>query len=524
MSDDVAGSPLSLPLYSARPYLLDILARRKAKVMSIYAIYLLLLALCVAGFESLPPKYEVSAMIDLQPAAYGNTEDQRQRVPRADEMARSQIALLTTESVIRGALSDVAHAPASVPASPPADRQPDDVPVASSAYASTQSAASRGNRDPVWRGSANAKTMYEASALAMGTATASASASKSVDSLRDLLALVRDSIWPPLPPADEAYLAARRAIKSQAEPNTGFIRIAFRDRDPDYAARFLDALIQRFTEKHYELYSNSAAVSFFAKHRKQSEDEFAKVSAELAAFSAANDVFNIDEQRKLLLQERSRVASDFTATRDLQAQKESEAASMADQLVLMKPFSRYPQVNALAQTGRRLRPLTETEEDAAAAALTPHTGDAATKLPNLTGDPPLLLVRVYQDTIANLVKINTDLAGLQAKRKYQQSEIAEFDRKLADLSAKEATYERIRQRAELARATAAQFAKKAVDEQIQQDLNAQRLSTVRIVQPPMPPIQPIWPRPTIIAIALLFALLPAIALAGPAAYRRLSAT
>jgi uncharacterized protein involved in exopolysaccharide biosynthesis len=139
----------------------------------------------------------------------------------------------------------------------------------------------------------------------------------------------------------------------------------------------------------------------------------------------------------------------------------------------------------------------------------------------MTGDPPLLLVKVYQDTIAMMVKLNTDIAGLRARITYQQSEIEDLDRKLADLSSIEAAFERLRQKAELAKATAAQFAKKAVDEQIRQDLNTHKLSTVRIVQPPLPPIEPIWPRRTVVLFALLLAALPLIACAGPLAYRRL---
>jgi len=521
MPDDVAGARLSLRLYSPRPHWFDAIAQRKMRVVAIYAAYLLVIVASVVGFESLPPQYEVSAMIDLQPMAYTAVDEQRFRTSKADEMARSQIALLTTESVIRGALADLSRPPALPIPVPLPQKAPKDIPVASSAYASTERLAARSGlegarpaRDPVR--TANASTsMYEASALATGHATTSIS--KGIDGLRDLVTLAKETVWPPLAPADESYVAARKAIKSQAEPNTGLIRVSFTDRDPAYAVRFLDALIQRFTDKHYDLYSNAGAVSFFVRHRKESEEEFAKASAELAAYSAANDVFNIDEQRKLLLQERSRVISDFAATRDLQAQKESEATSIADQLVQMKPFSRYPQINSLAQTGRRLRPVPEHDEDATSA-LKPQAAEP--KLPNLTGDPPLLLVRVYQDTIATLVKLNTDLAGLRARRTYQQSEIATFDRKLADLSAKEAAYERIRQRADLAKATAAQFAKKAVDEQIQQDLNAQKLSTVRIVQPPTPPIEPVWPRRRVVLIALLLAALPAFAIAGPAAYRR----
>ncbi len=263
MPDDVAGARLSLRLYSPRPHWFGAIAQRKMRVVAIYAAYLLVIVASVVGFESLPPQYEVSAMIDLQPMAYTAVDEQRFRTSKADEMARSQIALLTTESVIRGALADLSRPPALPIPVPLPQKAPKDIPVASSAYASTERLAARSGlegarpaRDPVR--TANASTsMYEASALATGHATTSIS--KGIDGLRDLVTLAKETVWPPLAPADESYVAARKAIKSQAEPNTGLIRVSFTDRDPAYAVRFLDALIQRFTDKHYGLQYRRAA-------------------------------------------------------------------------------------------------------------------------------------------------------------------------------------------------------------------------------------------------------------------------
>lgn len=532
MSDNVIAARAPLKLLAPPLDLLDVFARRKVRVVLIYAAYLAAVTTAAIWSATLPPKYEVTAMIDLQPPAYSMGDGQRLHLSRADEMARSEISIFTTDPVIRGALADAGPPPKPKPApkaAPERRTPPPETPVATRAAPAPirhQAAAARLDGAPerlavlpaleiprpvIDQVKSVALRSYDFSVLAIGLATKAALSV--MDDLGAATLSAKDAILPPLPTAGETYLRAKESLKATAEPNTGFIRISYQARDPDYAVKFLNALIQRFTEKHYDLYSNGAAVSFFARHRKESEEEFSLASAELAAFSASHNIFNIDEQRKLLLQERSRVASDLASTRDLRAQNESEASAIADQLVQMKPFSRYPQINSLAETTRRLHPRSHD-------ATTADEKNPAPQLPNLTGDPPLLLVKVYQDTIATLVKLNTDIAGLRTKLKYQQSELDDINRKLADLSAKESAFERLRQRVDLARTTTSQFAKKAIDEQIQQDLNAQKLSTVRIVQPPTPPVEPVWPRRLIVAIALVLAALPPIALAGPAAYRR----
>jgi len=521
MSQDVIEARGSLRLYAPPIDLFEFVSRRRFRVAILYAGYLACITTFAILFEMLPPKYEVSAMIDLQPSTYA-PDDQRARIPRADEMARSQIALLTTESVIRGALADVGPPPETVRPAPDEPRRPA-APGETPAGGGTPVAAHPDAAKPPARATERLAFMPlpEFARSAIDYLQQSSPLARAASGLTQAAAEAKDVLLPPLASADEAYVSAKRAIKAQAEPNTGFIRIAFQDRDAAYAAHFVNALIQRFTEKHYELYSNSAAVSFFATHRKESESEFSRASAALAAFSSANNIFDIQEQRRLLLQERSRVASELAAARSLRAQKDTEATTVAEQLVQMKPFSQYPQINALAQSARRLRPQMGGSDEPQADA---RDGAAASKLPNLTGDPPLLLVRVYQDTIAELVKLNTDIAGLQAKVKYQQVEIENVDRQLAELSAKEAAFDQLRQRVELAKASADQFAKKAVDEQIQQDLNAHKLSTVRIVQPPTQPVEPVWPRRLVVALALFLAAIPPLGFAGPAAYRRFAAT
>jgi uncharacterized protein involved in exopolysaccharide biosynthesis len=464
MSEDVVARAVPYRLHLRAPALdlFEIIGRRKFRIAFLYSAYVLAVAVAASVFLSQPPSYEASAMIDLQPSAYGlGARQQRLPALRADEVARSQIALLTTESVIRGALAEVGP--------PPKLPKPALAPM---------------------------------SLPTNGRAVASLVEERA----REWLALANKWLFPPLPAADEAYDSARRVIKTRLEPNTSFIRVSFRSQDRAYAIRFLNALIQHFTQKHYELYANVAAVSFFLKHRQESEEDFSRASAELAAFSGTNRIFNIDEQRKLLLQERSRMASSLSDTRDLLAQKESEASTIPDQLAQMKPLTRYSQLNSLAETSKRLAP-------------SPGPDTAHGPIASLGSDPPLLLVKVYQDTIASLVKINTDIAGLKAKLKHQEDEIDDVDRRLSTLSDKEAAFDRLRQKVDLAKATSAQFAQRAVDEQIQQDLNTQKLSTVRVVQPPTPPIEPVWPARMIIAIALAAAILPAFAIAGPMVYR-----
>jgi succinoglycan biosynthesis transport protein ExoP len=53
--------------------------------------------------------------------------------------------------------------------------------------------------------------------------------------------------------------------------------------------------------------------------------------------------------------------------------------------------------------------------------------------------PPLLLVRAYQDAIANLLKINTDLNSSLRVEKHLVAELEKINEELASLSSREGT-------------------------------------------------------------------------------------
>jgi succinoglycan biosynthesis transport protein ExoP len=385
--------------------------------------YLAVVWAAVAVLILTPVKYEVSAVLFIQPGLYGSDNDKYSRSSRPEEIARSQTALLESENVIRGAIGVV-----------------------------------------------GVEGVRPASSLWL-------------QSGRD--------------PTDDAYVAAKNALRVRTEPYTSLIRVTFRHGDPKFAVDFTKALVQSFTDKHFELYSNVNAVAFFSAQQKQSNQAFARASSALAAFSSTNQVFSIENQRRLLLEQRSRLASERASTKGTIAEKESQVGIIPGQLSQMKPVNRLVQAIGLIQNQAK-------------------TSEESPPISQLATDPPLLLVRVYQDTVATLVKLNTELAGLRALAKHQDAEITKVDADLSVISAREAEFEMLRLEVTQAKFNSELFTKRAFDEQLSQDLNEKRLSSVQVVQQATLPLEPIWPPRLFISLGLLLSLLPL--LAAPVVY------
>jgi len=130
--------------------------------------------------------------------------------------------------------------------------------------------------------------------------------------------------------------------------------------------------------------------------------------------------------------------------------------------------------------------------------------NAVGNVPAFEEAPPLLLVKVYQDAMANLLKANTDLNGLLRLEKLLVVELEKINGELASLSSKEAEYERLKRVFIRASTAADHYGSRVIDEQINLDIAKKaQLSSVRVVQVAEKPAQPVFPRMThLVALAL----------------------
>ena len=133
-------------------------------------------------------------------------------------------------------------------------------------------------------------------------------------------------------------------------------------------------------------------------------------------------------------------------------------------------------------------------------------------------DPPLLLVRVYQDTIASLVRLQTELAGLRALELHQKNTLRKLDEELGSIMSKEAQFYRLQQEVIDLKANDEAFTKKLTELQVSQDLNAKKLSSVQVIQDATMPLGPVRPW-TVLALGLGICAAPFLAMALLRAHR-----
>jgi uncharacterized protein involved in exopolysaccharide biosynthesis len=286
---------------------------------------------------------------------------------------------------------------------------------------------------------------------------------------------------------DSAYVQAWKAITVRPEPKTDMLRISYRNPDPETTAAFLNTLVQKYIGRHVELTSKANAISFMEMHKGRAEEEFAEASAALAEFSKAEQIYSADEQQRLLLLRHSELQSALAGTTGRIGEKEAQIREISRQLVNMKLQDVSPQISALIRDTRKLRidPAPET-----------RTKDAATIF--TASDPPLLLVRVYQDTLETLVRTNSEFSGLRDLVGHQQNELTRIEEKLANISSRRAEFEHLKRNVDLARVSADSFARRSVDQQVDHSLSLQKFLRLQVVQEATVAINPVFPTRTLI--------------------------
>lgn len=295
----------------------------------------------------------------------------------------------------------------------------------------------------------------------------------------------------------------RRSMSVQPEGKTDLLKISFPHRDPVIAAEFVNALADALVAKQVELLNVPGAFQFFDVQRKQLQEEVQKAASRLESFSAAVSIYSINDQRTLLLNRADQLAQSLSSTQGSIVELQGRKGALTDQLLRLKPVTQSQYVSGLVSS----LGATNVERAEGGARTSPAER-------SLTEAPPLLLIRVYQDTMDALFKVSADFAGAKNREAHVGTELQRVNNELAALSSREADYNRLSRDLALAVTAAEGYAKRTTEERINTSLANARISGLRIAQLARPPASPAFPQ---LIVFLALGLVGGIVLASAAA-------
>jgi uncharacterized protein involved in exopolysaccharide biosynthesis len=307
---------------------------------------------------------------------------------------------------------------------------------------------------------------------------------------------------------DRAVPALSNALAVTHEPRSQVIRISFRHKDPVTAANFVDAVAQSFIDRQLVLFGRPGAADFFQAQKAKFDEEIKRASEDLQSFVTTNRIYSINDERQLLLRRTSDSSGALATTRGSIADKAGQKETLTAQLRLLKPVTQSPFVSSLVTALGG-----EDRSEKNSSGVTPGT-ILRPDDHRLSDTPPLLMVRVYQDAMVALFKVNGELTGLANLEQEQTEELQRLNAALGELSSREAEFAKLKRTLAQASLNSEIYARKMVEERISAESSAAKFSIVKIVQRAYAPLKPVSPNFRLFAgLGLVAGLVAAVAVA-----------
>ena len=287
------------------------------------------------------------------------------------------------------------------------------------------------------------------------------------------------------------FLDLRDRVLAKQEGRSDLLKITFRHADPEIAASYLNELANSLVTVQSTEVQMAGAQEFFQQQTRRLEEEAQAAATSLKTFSVNASIYSVDDQRALLLRRANDLATSISTTRATIEDKKGQKQAIAEQLQVLRPVTQSKTVSRMVRTLGGQDPR--------------KAAESAAKEPDQPDEiPPLLLVKVYQDNMAALMKVNAELNGSSELLKGLGTELDQVNKELALLSANEAEYGRLKRVLTTASTAAAHYANRILEEEISSEVaKKSQLSSLKIIQRAITPKEPVFPQvPHLIVLAL----------------------
>lgn len=309
--------------------------------------------------------------------------------------------------------------------------------------------------------------------------------------------------------ADEVAVSRlEKALKFSKVKNSNVIEITFTHEDPVIAAQVVNALVDRFREKHLQVFREPQSLFLQQQLEKYTEKLVASEDA-LEGFKRANDVFSLEEQRSLLLRQKMDLDAELKANWNTTRELKKKVAVLKKQLsAVYKSRESYtlPESNNNIQDAKAKLLALLLEEQQLLRKYTPSNklvinskneieivkkfineleNEARTKA--RTGNQ--IYLDLYRETLMSEASLNS----VVAKTASLENQLAEVDRSLRDINRSEQKLEDLRREKLMNEKNYQVYLEKVEESRMLDEMNRQKLANISVIQAATVPVKPISP-------------------------------
>lgn len=140
----------------------------------------------------------------------------------------------------------------------------------------------------------------------------------------------------------------RRNFIVSAVPASDVIKLSFRHPDPELTAETVNVLVEQFKRKHLETFSGKEATAFLDEKVDSYRAALENMEEEIRKFRAIHPAFSVEDPGALLMDQRTRLATDLEQTTE-------EIAAMRRRLATPTPVDTAQRNSEIAELNSQLR-------------------------------------------------------------------------------------------------------------------------------------------------------------------------
>ncbi|HPJ94458.1 MAG TPA: GumC family protein [Deltaproteobacteria bacterium] len=294
----------------------------------------------------------------------------------------------------------------------------------------------------------------------------------------------------------------------EAVRKSNIIDIKYQHNDPIIAAQVVNKLIDVFLEFHLNVYKKSHGYEFFDDQVAILKEKLETSENEYESFCRENNITSLTEQKSLLLQAISSLRADHARTLSEISEREGKRRALKGQSAADfsdASMGEETELNPLAISSIKSK-LNELrlEEEELLSKFTPNSVPV-TNIRNEINKAQELLQReekIYHDKA--ITSISHNLSALQKRELVQNEQLSAYQQELERINGLELRLKELERKVRLNEETYQLYVKHMEEARLSQAMDTQKIANISVVEPALPPIEPILPNKLLnIALSLL---------------------
>jgi uncharacterized protein involved in exopolysaccharide biosynthesis len=321
-------------------------------------------------------------------------------------------------------------------------------------------------------------------------------------------------------PQEASILRIEKHLSVTGVRKSNVIEVSFRHEDPKVAAKVVNLLVELFRGKHLQVFSDPQS-SFLKKQLTIYRGKLGNSEQSMESFRQRNRVFSLDEQRTLLLRQRTELDSTLKNTDhridELQGKLGTLKQQKSDNAGKNKTlYTNTERDRILVDAKAKLLSLQLAEQD-----LLKRYREDSRRVQDLRAEIQTVKNylqeqeeyisktvetggRIFQEIELEIVKTEADLRAQSAKSAALRQQLQLLDGEIRALDLNERKFQELKREVSANERNYRAYEERVEQARIAEDMNRSKLANISVIQPAAVPAKPVTPKKKLTMLLSLF--------------------